>query len=70
MNCDHCGKIHARLRFCSNKCKDHWHNKHNPRGIFAVKVLTVENKWLLNEEMNDVGRDDIEAGWGGHENAY
>jgi len=25
----------ARIRFCSNKCKDRYHNLHNPRGIFA-----------------------------------
>ena len=25
----------ARIRFCSNKCKDKFHNRHNPRGKFA-----------------------------------
>lgn len=25
----------ARRRFCSNKCKDKYHNRHNPRGKFA-----------------------------------
>jgi hypothetical protein len=25
----------ARIRFCSNKCKDRYHNLHNPRGKFA-----------------------------------
>ncbi len=25
----------ARIRFCSNACKDRYHNIHNPRGKFA-----------------------------------
>lgn len=25
----------ARIRFCSNKCKDKYHNINNPRGKFA-----------------------------------
>jgi len=25
----------ARRKFCSNKCKDQYHNLHNPRGVFA-----------------------------------
>ena len=25
----------ARIKFCSNKCKDKWHNRNNPRGYFA-----------------------------------
>jgi Ribosomal protein L24e len=70
MKCEHCGKEHSRMRFCSNKCKDRWHNKHNPRGIATVKALTDEDKRLLNDEMNDVGRDDIESGWDGHKDAF
>lgn len=25
----------ARVKFCSNKCKDRFHNINNPRGMFA-----------------------------------
>lgn len=30
--CLYCGKSHNRKKFCSNRCKDKWHNTHNPRG--------------------------------------
>lgn len=30
--CQQCGKPHNRKKFCSNRCKDRWHNTHNPRG--------------------------------------
>lgn len=30
--CQQCGKKHNRKKFCSNRCKDRWHNTHNPRG--------------------------------------
>lgn len=30
--CQQCGKKHNRKKFCSNHCKDVWHNTHNPRG--------------------------------------
>lgn len=33
--CIQCGKEHNRRKFCSNKCKDRYHNIANPRGIFA-----------------------------------
>lgn len=26
---------HKRKRFCSNKCKDRYHNVNNPRGIYS-----------------------------------
>lgn len=32
MKCQQCQKRDARRRFCSNRCKDRWHNTHNPRG--------------------------------------
>ena len=35
MKCARCGKEHNRKKFCSNRCKDRYHNLHNPRGIFA-----------------------------------
>ena len=33
--CLQCGKSHNRKKFCSNRCKDLYHNIHNPRGKFA-----------------------------------
>ena len=41
--CPGCTKP-ARIRFCSNKCKDRYHNLHNPRGKFAhLKDLDPED---------------------------
>ena len=37
MKCEQCGKEHIRRRFCSDKCKDTWHNIHNPRGFQSRK---------------------------------
>lgn len=33
--CLQCGRRHNRKKFCSDKCKDTYHNWHNPRGKFA-----------------------------------
>lgn len=36
--CPHCGSPingHKNKKFCGSKCKDRYHNKHNPRGYFA-----------------------------------
>lgn len=33
--CLYCQNPHYRKKFCSNKCKDTFHNIHNPRGFFA-----------------------------------
>lgn len=35
MRCKQCGREHNRKKFCSNKCKDRYHNMHNPRGKCA-----------------------------------
>ena len=69
MKCDHCGKVHQRKRFCSNKCKDRFHNKFNPRGIAAPRndqgvVMTMK------EQMHAAGMDAVEDGWDGHKNAF
>lgn len=32
--CEFCQRKPARIRFCSNKCKDRYHNRRNPRGYF------------------------------------
>ena len=36
MKCVQCGAEHNRRKFCSIKCKDKWHNRHNPRGSRAA----------------------------------
>ena len=36
--CPWCGNIvkgHSNKRFCGDKCKDRYHNRSNPRGIYA-----------------------------------
>ena len=44
--CEQCGQKHNRKRFCSNKCKDTYHNLHNPRGKFShlknVKMMPYD----------------------------
>lgn len=38
--CPHCGKPftgHMNKKFCGPKCKDRYHNTHNPRGLDARK---------------------------------
>lgn len=64
-NCAQCGRHHNRKKFCSNTCKDRYHNEHNPRGY-----------GLLRENENDgdayscAGQDAMEDGWDGHKNAF
>ncbi len=62
--CDQCSKEHNRKRFCSNKCKDDYHNKHNPRGLGAMP-----NQYH-DEQDHEAGMAAIEDGWDGHKNAY
>ncbi len=79
--CDYCGKPHNRKRFCSNSCKDHWHNQHNPRGYGIIDALKkkygVDNEYYceINEEYvtitqkiidEESAMDDATAGWDGH----
>lgn len=67
--CDQCGRPHNRKRFCSNKCKDRFHNTHNPRGYFAPR--DEEGELLTEEEqMHRAGMDAMEAGWDGHKNVF
>lgn len=61
MKCENCGKAHNRKRFCSNKCKDRYHNKRNPRGIAACAVTTNDGHEASDiEEMAGAG---YAAGW-------
>lgn len=63
--CDNCGRPHKRKRFCSNTCKDRYHNEHNPRG-YGLLSDRDGNEWLYS----DTGRDALEDGWDGHKNAF
>jgi len=49
-SCDQCGSNLKpnRRRFCSNKCKDRYHNLNNPRGKFAH---------LAGEPLPDIDED-------------
>jgi ribosomal protein L24E len=40
LTCDYCNKPHKRKRFCSNKCKDKYHNLNNPRGLGIIQTET------------------------------
>jgi len=67
MKCEQCNKEHNRKRFCSNKCKDRWHNlncdKRRARAKAFIKKIEqkernhferlVEKKVLdiLNQEL-------------------
>jgi len=69
MKCEQCGKEHLRPRFCSNKCKDRWHNTHNPRGIATPPDPALAAS-IMNDEILSAGMDAIEDGWDGHKNAF
>jgi len=63
--CDQCGKQHDRKRFCSNACKDQYHNLHNPRGrALKHERLTIE------EQCYAAAMDAVEAGWDGHKDVF
>ena len=67
--CENCGSTHNRKRFCSNKCKDRWHNKHNLRGMYAPRDSNGE-AMTMEDEMHTAGMDAVEDGWDGHKNAF
>ena len=62
--CEYCGNKKARIRFCSNKCKDKYHNTRNPRGFF--RHLAGSN----SENEHDVAMSATEDGWDGHKNSF
>lgn len=61
--CDQCGKKHKRKRFCSNDCKDIYHNIHNPRGYGKQRMTP-------NERSIKAGLDGMEDGWDGHKGTF
>lgn len=69
MKCQQCGKEHSRKRFCSNRCKDLWHNTHNPRGYGVMRDHNGE-RMTSADEAHYAGMDAIEDGWDGHKNAF
>ncbi len=66
--CDNCGKEHTRRRFCSNRCKDRFHNRHNPRGLALIPA--EQRQAQTEEEMYHAGMDGLEVGWDGHKNVF
>jgi len=60
--CDQCHRTlpKGRRRFCTNKCKDRYHNINNPRGIFAH---------LVGQPMRDE-IDEGPEGWDGHKDTF
>ena len=65
VRCNNCGKSIGknRNRFCSNKCKNRFHNKTNPRGKFAH--LNPDNQTADDTYKRDVCMEG-EFGWDSH----
>lgn len=51
MNCLECRKVLTgnRRKFCCNKCKDRYHNKHNPRGYYSHLADSNIEDWADDE---------------------
>lgn len=78
--CKCCGETftgHKNKKFCDSRCKDHYHNITNPRGIFShlnegtTRNLTPEQfqeykKELDEERDHNECLDAMEEGWDGH----
>ncbi len=62
--CENCRSKKARVRFCSNKCKDRFHNKQNPRGYF--RHLSSHSRG--SEHI--IAMDSREDGWDGHKDTF
>lgn len=41
----------ARIKFCSNTCKDKYHNRHNPRGKFA-HLAAKKNDDVIDDDFD------------------
>ena len=69
LTCATCGKLHNRKKFCSNKCKDRFHNVHNPRGIFAfLKDTDHSSSSVLYADDDDL-IDREGGGWDDHKDS-
>jgi hypothetical protein len=51
----------ARKKFCCNKHKDRYHNKHNPRGMYAH---------LSRKSDHEYASEEAEMGWDGHKDTF
>lgn len=63
MICEQCAQEKARKRFCSDKCKDKWHNRFNARGYGLMNQTVTDNRTQHEIDMDGatVGWD--EGGW-------
>ena len=72
--CDECNRTLGprRKRFCSNRCKDTWHNWNNQRGKFAhLERLSPKSREAFCKERDDRrvyedAMDSAQSGWDGH----
>lgn len=62
MKCLQCGRKHNRKKFCSNRCKDRYHNENNPRGKFA-HLAGVDRD-------HEAAMDSCELGWDAHKDVF
>lgn len=56
--CPTCGNRitgHPNKRFCGKRCKDRYHNEHNPRGYGAVRERCLDD--LVGDLSDDPGWD-------------
>jgi len=51
--CEYCGAKHQRKRFCSNTCKDRFHNKNNPRGYGLINMFPLRDEGSAIEADDD-----------------
>lgn len=78
VTCEQCGVKPARMRFCSNVCKDRWHNL-QPHRIERSKmyeqpkVTTARREFsdplmqlLADKLADDIHYEDGKGGWGGY----
>jgi hypothetical protein len=56
--CDNCGRDHVRKRFCSNKCKDRFHNRAR-----AAEFLHSPLSDDQQSEIAELAGSDYGAGW-------
>lgn len=43
ISCVTCGTMHDRIRFCSNECKDKWHNSNHTRNLVVATIAKNSN---------------------------
>ncbi len=58
MKCEQCKKQPARRRFCSNQCKDRWHNLFNARGYGLIS-----HNFSDDRTQHEIDMDEATVGW-------